>query len=85
MAANSFRGLGWFGGGVVVALGCYLVTSAVAAERAKLAHVQQLGVVLSVVVTLGKGRPTTFTSALELTRKLPGTRTTSKKHTPHRA
>lgn len=35
MAAYSFKNFGWFASGVVVALGCYLVTSAVAAERAK--------------------------------------------------
>lgn len=36
MAANGFRGLGWLLSCVVVVLGCYLVTSQVAAERAKL-------------------------------------------------
>ena len=35
-AANGFKGLGWLVTGVIVVLGCYMVTSRVAAERAKL-------------------------------------------------
>jgi hypothetical protein len=39
MGTNGFKGLGWLVSGVVVVLGCYMVTSWVAAERAKLAVV----------------------------------------------
>jgi len=38
-AANGFRGLGWLITGVIVVLGCYMVTSRVAAERARLDEV----------------------------------------------
>lgn len=40
MAAYGFKGVGWFLCGVIVAPGCYLVTSQVAAERAELAQVE---------------------------------------------
>ena len=42
------------------------------AARAKLARYKQLAVQLTVVVTIGSGRPSKFTSSLELTRTLPG-------------
>jgi hypothetical protein len=42
--------------------------------RAKLARYKQLAVQLTVVVTVGSGRPSTYVSVLELTRKLPPTK-----------
>jgi hypothetical protein len=38
---------------------------------ASLARTQRLAVQLTVVVSVGRGRPSTFVSTLELTRKLP--------------
>jgi hypothetical protein len=52
------------------------------AGSAKLAAVKQLTVQLTVVVTVGSGRPTTFTSSLELTHKLPATTHTKAKSKP---
>lgn len=40
MAASGFKGFGWFLAGVIVAPGCYLMTSQVAAERSRLAQVE---------------------------------------------
>ncbi|HXR29016.1 MAG TPA: hypothetical protein VN772_05500, partial [Solirubrobacteraceae bacterium] len=61
----------------------HLTLSSVA--RAKLARYKQLAVALTVSVTIGSGRPTTFTSSLELTRTLPKapSTTTPKKHATH--
>ncbi|GAA4764628.1 hypothetical protein GCM10023219_06640 [Stakelama sediminis] len=41
MAAQGFKGFGWLLGCLIVALSCYLVTSRVAAERARLDSVQR--------------------------------------------
>jgi hypothetical protein len=51
-----------------------------AAARARLAKVKTLAVQLTIAVTVGSGRPSTFSSPLELTRKLP-TASKSKQHT----
>jgi hypothetical protein len=56
------------------------------AARTKLAHLKQLAVQLTVVVTVGSGRPNTFTSSLELTRTLPrfSSKSTSTQHAARR-
>jgi hypothetical protein len=52
------------------------------AARAKLARYKVLAVQLTVVVTVGSSRPSTFASSLELTRKLPpSVPAKSKQHT----
>jgi hypothetical protein len=50
-----------------------------AASRSRLAKVKTLAVQLTIAVTVGSGRPATFSSSLELTRKLPAA-SKSKQH-----